>query len=607
MIPGNLFNRSLYTGIQMSIILLFGAMVITIPSAIFTELQNGTVTGKSIIFVCFMCSLVFLTALRNLMVRQPYSVNIIDLLLGLFVLIIFVRRELMPGVEGSSTRWVELLGLAAAYTVLRALHDEKAIYLIGLFIVAGGILQVIVGLLQLSGMMHSNNQMEGITGSFFNSGPYAGFLAITASISLFLRKHNIFNHKAIKLILILNIVGVVLLLPALRSRAAILAVMTSLIFLYGRELTLQVTRIVPGQQWRKLLWGIGGGIAVFAIIYLLNSKTGSTQGRFTVLKVSGTLFSQHPLLGVGFDEFKTHYMNYQAGYFSRPRDPSEIFRADNVYYAFSEPVQLLVENGILGFGLVAIMLSIAVSGRKRGRLSNFALTAGLCVLVFSVFSYSSQILPIKIVAFYVLSILAGCYTGKYSIKFDAGWYSRFANWLRTALLGLIIVAGYVVICRQKFLYDGYREWQTALHLYKVSAFQSSLDRYKSSYPLFWRDGDFLIAYGKCLQALNRHDEAISIFTSAELFINNTVLQNGLGLSYQAVGNYISAENCFLRSNNMVPNSFYNKYLLFILYQEGNQSPKARAVGRKILSMEVKVPSPAINTIKTNIKAYLRRK
>ena len=74
-------------------------------------------------------------------------------------------------------------------------------------------------------------------------------------------------------------------------------------------------------------------------------KKASADGRLLIWKVSLGIVKDEPLKGLGFDNFKSAYMRYQAEYFKRNTDLEEQNLADNVWYAFNEPLQLIVENG----------------------------------------------------------------------------------------------------------------------------------------------------------------------------------------------------------------------------------------------------------------------
>jgi O-antigen polymerase len=114
-----------------------------------------------------------------------------------------------------------------------------------------------------------------------------------------------------------------------------------------------------------------------------------------------------------------------------------------------------------------------------------------------------------------------------------------------------------------------------------------------------------VEYGKSLYFTRNYNAAITQFSNAREFVDNTVLQTGLGNAFEANGDFSLAESCYVKASYMVPSSFYNKYLLFQLYKKTGQFDNAKGIGKVILNMDVKVQSPAINTIKSEVRSILR--
>ena len=53
-----------------------------------------------------------------------------------------------------------------------------------MFFIATGLIEAIWGFRQLQGWAYSNHSLFRLTGSFFNPGPYSGYLAITLPVAL---------------------------------------------------------------------------------------------------------------------------------------------------------------------------------------------------------------------------------------------------------------------------------------------------------------------------------------------------------------------------------------------------------------------------------------
>jgi len=89
-----------------------------------------------------------------------------------------------------------LLGLAFLYIVLRTFKIRHYI-LLGLILIGSGIIQAFYGYFQFFNVLGyvTNHRAFKITGSFFNPGPYSGFLASIYPIALgfFLFRTRIYN------------------------------------------------------------------------------------------------------------------------------------------------------------------------------------------------------------------------------------------------------------------------------------------------------------------------------------------------------------------------------------------------------------------------------
>ena len=87
--------------------------------------------------------------------------------------------------------------------------------------------------------------------------------------------------------------------------------------------------------------------SITVLILSFGFKTGSTQGRILVYKITLPIYLEHWKKGIGYGNFKSTYPLYQAKYFENNHDNiSEIMLADNTYYAFNDYWQFLIEGGI---------------------------------------------------------------------------------------------------------------------------------------------------------------------------------------------------------------------------------------------------------------------
>jgi hypothetical protein len=98
---------------------------------------------------------------------------------------------------------------------------------------------------------------------------------------------------------------------------------------------------------------------------LYHYKKDSADGRILIWKVTSNIIKDYPLLGIGQDMFKAHYMDYQAGYFRNHTNSKYETVADDNQYAFNEPFNVWAENGLIGILLFGGLLFMVFFKRKE--------------------------------------------------------------------------------------------------------------------------------------------------------------------------------------------------------------------------------------------------
>ncbi|MEI6866705.1 O-antigen ligase family protein [Flavicella sp.] len=544
-----------------------------------------------------------------------FSFSKIDVLLLVFILYISINRYYIQSTYGFSIRYMELLGLCVVYIVLRRFTFLNYCWLL-LAIVISGILQAVYGNLQLLGYYSSNHSGFKMTGSFFNPGPYAGFLAVVwpLALGMYLFKESIFNLiktntsefrnvvvvKLFEYIPLIGIIAISLVLPASLSRASWLAVILSTCLLlelrYG---FLKKKSIGFYERNKKILFAFIFLILVFSLIGLYSMKKDSSTGRLLIWKVTSEMISEHVWLGVGFDNFKTHYMNYQARHFeNKSTENFGMMNADNTNYAFNEFLQFFAENGLLG--IVLLFIIVFFLWKQKPSLENQCLASILkssmiAIGVFSLFSYPSQILPVKLNLVLLLAMLAGV-GNKANLKGVLNY--KIKNVYLKTSLGILTVVCCVFMIKQTYkLHIGYRQWNTAMQFYMQSEYNTSISHFNNAFAVFNKNGTFLMNYGKTLSMNKEHKKAIEVLEEAKLYLNNTVIEVALGDSYKVLNNSAKAEVAYTSASNMIPSKFYPNYLLAKLYIKNKQYTKALVKAKELMQKQVKINSTAIDEIK----------
>ncbi|TFF36137.1 O-antigen ligase family protein [Mucilaginibacter psychrotolerans] len=586
------------------------AIYCLLPLLVADELRDPTETGKSLGFILCMVVLsgiyIGVICLRTLVV----TFNQIDLCFLMILLWIVINRYVLASQQNFSIRFYELLALSALYVILRSLKVDHYIFLY-VAILAGATIQGFIGNLQLYGFEESHHNLFPVTGSFFNPGPFAGYLAscFPLGFGIFLNKKKYpitlnANLGGLKMTLnpvyflaLCAIVSMVLILPVAESRASWLAIASACIFLAYPHFKRNRFFKKYSRSWIKILiMLIASGFLVLLIVKIYSFKQASSEGRLFVWKITLNEIAANPFLGVGFDKFESQYMDFQADYFKyHPNDRSAILSAGDVEYAFNEFLQFLVENGVIGvLFLVALIYFFIRRLDLKNEISRLAVAGIISCTVFSFFSYPSHILPIKMNAVCYLALLATVSPAKpvaYSVKKNVVVASSF----------FFLILGIGVLIFLNKVYTSFNNWYIANDKYQTTQYEESLKSYEKGYPTLSEDGTFLTEYGKALSMTKHFKKALYVLHKAEQINNSTIVQLAIGDSYMGMKQYAKAEQSYHTAWLMVPGRFYPKYLLVKLYLESGQNAKAVTVARELLTKEIRIKSPAIKQMLREMK------
>ena len=409
------------------------------------------------------------------------------------------------------------------------------------------------------------------------------------------------------------LLSILLVLPASQSRAAWLAVLACCGFLLAVKYKDSVINWSDKQTLKKnILVLLIAGIIFSSLAGMYFMKKDSADGRALIWKITLSMTGDYPLTGAGFGSFKANYMNYQAEWFKQHPQADEAMVAGDANYAFNELLQQTAEQGAAGtFLLMLVFLAVFMvkSGHRvkfyqplphddKTRLILVSKALVLAFVVFSMFSYPVQVLPVKAGLVMALACLAG-YSTKVNIKVFTGKVP--VNGLKILVSGVAVLLIYFGAGFLKQQTEALKDWKYAFTLYSMGAYEQSMDEYEKALPVMKQDGDFLTNYGKALSMAGQHEKAVNALQNAGKYYPNTVVFTSIGNSYKALGQWDQAEGAYLHACYMNPGRFYPKYLLAKLYDENGQREKAVEVARELLAKEVKVKSTAIEEIKAEMQ------
>ena len=464
-------------------------------------------------------------------------------------------------------------------------------------IILGGI-EGVWGLRQIYGLAVSNHSLYALTGSFYNPGPYSGYLAMIFPLCLYewlslKEKTERTWAEQGKYYIALGVMLLILcVLPAGMSRSAWIAAAISGTWVYGMRVSWGSRLKEFGRKYKKrlVLACIAGSVIIIVAGYaLFQLKATSANGRLFMWKISSMAIAESPVIGHGTGNFVSAYGRAQENYFANGEfSETEELVAGSPEYAFNEYLQVAMEYGIPFLLVVSLVIAFCLwKGSSEGRI-------GICggVISFLVFSFSSY--PMQIpgfaVTFYLL--LAACAIGR----------SKVILFLFISMMALL--GTYYWKNNQ---YAACKDWYRSKMLYNIGAYQSAKEDYGKLYPELANRGAFLFEYGYSLHKLKEYDNSTRILEEAMAHSNDPMILNIIGKNYQALGDYEKAEEYLIRSTHRLPGRIYPYYLLAKLYAEPQylQPEKLKYAAEIVLTKEPKVQSTAVREMREEVKKLLK--
>ncbi len=594
------------------------------------------------------------------------NINIIDLLVfTLFLWMVGIDFFNMEPYRNSKSHIINIITYFILYLFFRLLgKDIRRLYGIIAMYLMVIVAQVIIGLLQLYGIINSYHTLFPITGTFHNPGPFAGFIVIGLPIALTLffitksygeNKHNIGQisyinepftirkwcigkrvngNKVLKFLAQFVIVMLLLTLPATKSRAAWLGAIVGCLFVIWKFKDYKVIRqcfpIKLKIGFNKNLQRLAIATLILFIVFVViggfyKFKQGSADGRLLIWQVSFEMIKDKPLLGWGQGGFDANYANYQADWFKSGKGTAaQKMMAGMPETPFNEVLRIAINYGLTGMFIVSIIGLILFGGRsgKGGILekipslkhSRILFQSGLIsIFIFSLFSYPFDVPSIRSQMLLLLVLLVNFSSNIYTVKIPILRLGKkklipfflFVNF-KIGVAVFAFIVGLAIYRTNMSKYIGLREWNESYLYYQYMAYDASVESYNEANLHIPKNGLLLQMYGKCLAIKKEYYTAIKVLLEAKRFYSSSIIEITLGQCYEALGENDMAESAFIQAINMEPVKFYPLYLLTKLYYDTDQKEKAFEFWEKIKYKQIKIPSMAIRQMKDELNQLFEK-
>lgn len=539
--------------------------------------------------------------------RKNVSFNKIDIFIFLFVVLVAIVYDYNSSLAHTSL--LTIIQLCLLWFLCRfffRLFPFLSQY-VSFVILTVGLFQAVWGLGQLYNFIPSNHHLFKTTGSFFNSGPYGGFIALMFPLALYF--WIVFRHKNKISEYVFLAAGIILLLvfPATLSRTAWIAAIAGcgLVLLFDTKIIVKLHDFCK-VHLRKVILFTGILILLFigSIYGIFHIKKDSANGRLFMWKVTALAIKESPVQGGGLGGFPAAYANAQMDYFKNGKgSETEKLVAGSPEYAFNEYLRIFLEQGILG-GMLFLLLTFLII---RSGVINKQTGAAGSFLALSVFAFASY--PYYLWEFLVMWVLLGTICVSKTKRYYREKLTKQSIYFSILFLVLLLVGTLVCLKQLQPYTQAKKEWEKTRPLYSVRAYQSIADEYERLYPRLNHDQKFVFEYAVTLNATKQYEKADSILTRGLQLSCDPMFYNVKGRNYHEMGKYEEAEICYLNSTYLLPERIYPYYLLTKLYADSaNYQPeKMKQAAYAVLEKEPKVHSMAINEMRDEVKKILKEK
>lgn len=519
------------------------------------------------------------------------TLNIVDVFSLLFLFLLVLLGFNSDTLESQKVLY-SVLSLGTLYIVVRSL-----------FLLNRGLMQtVVIAVIALSCLYETIGGFRDLLlrhtpspipqyGSFYNSGPLGGYIAVCASL-LVAYAYTIKNKTKRMLSLIVAIPALIL-LPSTFSRASILALLISMSLLAastGRG------RALLKKHYK---WLIPVLLLLFTGAYLI--KKPSADGRLFMNRICIRSIQNNKFTGAGLGRYCGAYGEAQFDFFDSmfreglskadlsSFDKKERLMADCPENGFNEFIKMGVEGGPLAAVLfLGLIVTAIVVSLKSGDIWHYGL---LTVAVFACFSYPMTYWLFRVLIVVILAAISGS-AGETGAK---GGILVMSSSLIVMIILLVKIFPGINAVKQAD-----RSYKDIHYLYSFNKYNGVTSEHEKLLPYLTSNATFLFDYGKSLSASGNYEKSDSILKLGTRISSDPMFWNIMGNNSLALGRYREAEERYMHAFLMVPNRLYPLCLLTKLYYAEGDYERARKMAKMVMEFKPKVESTTTKELRNEI-------
>ena len=267
---------------------------------------------------------------------------------------------------------------------------------------------------------------------------------------------------------------------------------------------------------------------------------------------------------------------------------ANLVKASNNYYAFNEFIRIITEQGVIGLVLFLLIIIYAFTRKDDKAVIQSGL---ISLLVFSCFSYPSDVLPLKMLYPLLFGILAESSSNKvYQSSKLPIVYTQLA--VVFALLSLLV-----------FIYIQKNRYDKAYSILEESHELSDIDNKQYLRGTVINDRYYVGTYSEKMFSSEQYERCLPLMLQISIFRPSSIIYCKLGDTYKKLAFYRKAEEYYTDAAFMTPGYIIPPYRLFLLYIETEAHEKAINMAKYIINMDVKVTNSITIKYRNEAKEY----
>jgi len=569
---------------NVSVIVLFTVILFLVQ---FTSAQlfDPSYFSYTSIFLIGIIASIFLVV-HSIYPGRSLSLNVIDLS---FVTFVFLLQSRWIGTDGSWMYSKAAIGFALI-PIYFFVKYYKSIYLIQWAIVLSGIAQIVVAILQMSGLILNTNTYFRVGGTLGNPNVLAMLLLLTIPSAFYLLRRT--KSPGLKYFLVTYALMAFLLIGFTKCRTALLGSIFIGIFFLLNNNRISINRIT------RLIWGSALGVTCAGFIYLVIEKSDSMVGRLLIWQSCFVKIVEKPFWGFGNSSFHEVYPDAQRLFLDGNSTATYLKVADSPQWAYNDFIELWVEGGLIttiGFGMILISLLYYWKTQKHYNITrnNIAFLSAIIFFILAAVNFAYTAWPILLIFIINLAWSSRMCMINTQIKLNHKY--------RLGLfLALLILSGN--------LFLGIKTGKNLLfqyHLRQINASSSSdkhqfYSRLKEDYSLY---APFTYSYASLLNSENNQYEALELLHRLNSHDRSFQSSFQLAETYLELSDLKSATHYYEESMKFLPNRIQPYFQLFMIELSEKNFKKAESIKTQILNSDYKGDKSFIKQMKESLLKY----